>query len=625
MRIEELLTKFPDSKKSGANSWQACCPAHPDSNPSLSITSGTDGKILLHCHGGCTPEAICTSLGLKLSDLFPDREIRPKISAEYDYQDANGKLIFQVVRFDPKTFRQRTPDGHGGWIWKMDGVTRSLYRLPEVFSAIKVAKTIYICEGEKDCLKMNEMGLCATCNPGGAGKWQDNYTETLRGANVVIIPDKDPPGRAHAQMVAAKLVAEVESLKVIELPDLNGKPVKDAYDFFAAGGNALHIEAMVAQTPEWSTPPPEFEFHGTPDDEAETVKVKLSIRTPDEILAMSFDDTDIVLGDRLLAKGQNATICGASSVGKSRLALQMACCCITGRQFLGFETRAPTLRWLFIQAENSTRRLQFDLSKIRAWLGDDDWKKVNNQLKLHTLETDNDGFLNLDDEAHRCSIFDLIAEDKPDACVWDSLYNFQIGDLNKDVDMASSLQCISQLTKSGNSNRIPLVLHHALTGKAGAAKATGEDRASFSRNSKVLHAWTRGQINVAAGSTENSETLVISCGKNSNGKEFEPFSVVLNTETMIYEIDASFDIDGWREGMGGKAITPATTVERVAELCRSSMSKAELAKLVMDDSGCSRTAAFNWLKRAEKAELLFWSQPSEKYQKLMPKGSFNSP
>ena len=93
---------------------------------------------------------------------------------------------------------------------------------------------------------------------------------------------------------------------------------------------------------------------------------KLSLRSPDAILGMKFDDSDRILGDRLLAKGQNATLCGPSSVGKSRLALQLAAASITGRQFVTFETRGANLKWLFIQAENSNRRLQFDLAKLRV-------------------------------------------------------------------------------------------------------------------------------------------------------------------------------------------------------------------------------------------------------------------
>ena len=99
---------------------------------------------------------------------------------------------------------------------------------------------------------MVQHGFSATCNPGGAGKWQDGYTETLRGADVVIIADKDKAGRDHAQLVAGKLHGVAKSVRVIELPDVNGKPVKDAFDFFAAGGDAGQIGELVDTTPEWT-------------------------------------------------------------------------------------------------------------------------------------------------------------------------------------------------------------------------------------------------------------------------------------------------------------------------------------------------------------------------------------
>ena len=308
---------------------------------------------------------------------------------------------------------------------------------------------------------------------------------------------------------------------------------------------------------------------------------RLTLRSPDEILGMKFDDSDRILGDRILAKGQNATLCGPSSVGKSRLSLQLAVASITGRQFVTFETRGANLKWLFVQAENSNRRLQFDLAKLRAWIGEHDWPVVNERLIIHTLETDNDGFLNLDDEANRVSISEMIQDTKPDVAVFDSLYNVGIGDLNHDADMFATLRAVSFLTKTGNPERVPLVLHHALTGKAGAVKATGYDRASFSRNSKVLHAWTRGQINVSAGSPDNNDTLVLSCGKCSNGREFEPFAVRLNPDTFIYEPAPAFDMSAWQADMTGKKI-PKRPGTREDLLALVPLDKPENKTLLID-------------------------------------------
>jgi hypothetical protein len=256
MRVDEILARFPDAKKSGSG-WQCRCPAHDDRDPSLSISQGDKG-IILHCHAGCTPDAVCAALGLTLADLFADKPERnghaKKIVAAYDYHDHDGKLVFQVVRFEPKDFRQRKPDATApdGWTWNTRGVEKVLFRLPEILRDIATDKFIFICEGEKDALALAEHGISGTCNPGGAGKWQDSFSETLRGCDCVIIADKDAPGRAHAALVASKLHGVAKAVRVLELPDTNGKPVKDSADFFAAGGDTGRICELADATPEWT-------------------------------------------------------------------------------------------------------------------------------------------------------------------------------------------------------------------------------------------------------------------------------------------------------------------------------------------------------------------------------------
>jgi hypothetical protein len=90
---------------------------------------------------------------------------------------------------EPKSFRQLRPDPDkpGKWLWNLDGITPVLYRLPQVLAAVKSGQTIYIVEGEKDADNLHALGLTATCNAMGAGKWRDSYSEALRGASVVII------------------------------------------------------------------------------------------------------------------------------------------------------------------------------------------------------------------------------------------------------------------------------------------------------------------------------------------------------------------------------------------------------------------------------------------------------
>jgi hypothetical protein len=78
------------------------------------------------------------------------------------------------------------------------------------------------------------------------------HTETLRGAVlVVVIADRDQPGRGHAHVVATAMHAVAKGVKLIELPDHDGVKVKDAADFFAAGGTADELRVMVEKTPEF--------------------------------------------------------------------------------------------------------------------------------------------------------------------------------------------------------------------------------------------------------------------------------------------------------------------------------------------------------------------------------------
>src|SRR5712692_2441666 len=203
MSAEALLERFQGVRRAG-DGWSALCPAHEDRNPSLSIYV-REGKILLRCHAGCTTEDVCAALGIEMRELFADSGPASRIVATYDYRDEYGALLFQVVRYEPKDFRQRRPDGKGGWAWNLDGIRRVLYCLPEVMAA----SDVLVVEGEQDVETARGLGLAATCNPGGAGKWRDEYSEALRGKCVAILADADHPGRKHARQVAASLFGKV--------------------------------------------------------------------------------------------------------------------------------------------------------------------------------------------------------------------------------------------------------------------------------------------------------------------------------------------------------------------------------------------------------------------------------
>ena len=242
----EITARFLNTlhgvRRSGAG-WMARCPAHEDRQASLSVAAGDDGRALVHCHAGCSIGAVTGAVGLTPAELCEPREAREprrrEIVATYDYTDADGKLAYQVVRYAPKDFRQRRPDGTG-WSWSLAGVERVPYRLPELVAAPADA-TVYIVEGEKDADRLAALGLVATCNAGGAGKWHPSFAAHLAGRSVVILPDNDNPGRHHAEQVREAL-APFAQVRILELPELPDKG--DVSDWLAAGGTVEALQAL---------------------------------------------------------------------------------------------------------------------------------------------------------------------------------------------------------------------------------------------------------------------------------------------------------------------------------------------------------------------------------------------
>jgi hypothetical protein len=169
-----------------------------------------------------------------------------RIVAQYPYRDEYGALLFEVVRFEGKVFAQRQADGNGGWVWSLHGVRRAPYRLPELLST---QGAVYVTEGEKDADRLADLGLTATCNPCGAGNWRPEFNQFFAGRDVVILPDNDGPGLAHADDVARSLYSVAKSVRVVWL---SGVPAKgDVSDWLDAGHTLAELEEVTAQTPLW--------------------------------------------------------------------------------------------------------------------------------------------------------------------------------------------------------------------------------------------------------------------------------------------------------------------------------------------------------------------------------------
>lgn len=178
----------------------------------------------------------------------PEGNPKERMTAEYSYTNAEGKLLSQVIRYEGgpkgKRFSQRRPSSNGasGWIWNTKGIQPVLYNLPKVIGA----ETVFVVEGEKDVGTLDPWGFVATCNAGGAGKWKTEHAQQLAHKHVIIIPDNDPPGEAHARQVAKSLQGIAASVRILRLPDLPEKG--DVTDWKEGGGTPEALRALIEQT-----------------------------------------------------------------------------------------------------------------------------------------------------------------------------------------------------------------------------------------------------------------------------------------------------------------------------------------------------------------------------------------
>jgi AAA domain/Toprim-like len=223
--------------------------------------------------------------------------------AVYKYVDEGGVLLFEVLRFPGKRFLQRRPDGNGGWLWNLDDARRVLFHLPDLLRHLEANRRepIYVVEGERDVLAAEATGATATCNPGGAGKWRDEYSQSLQGARrVVVVADRDDSGARHARAVRESLAAVSVVAEIVQA--LEGKDLAD----HLAAGYALD-DLCPVDVDELGPPTARLRFRWGPD-----------------FLAEERDPTPAVLGggaDVLIPQAGLVILGGEGGAGKSTMTL----------------------------------------------------------------------------------------------------------------------------------------------------------------------------------------------------------------------------------------------------------------------------------------------------------------
>jgi AAA domain len=268
------------------------------------------------------------------------------IVATYDYTDADGRLLYQAVRYVPKGFSQRRPHGKERWMWDMHGVRYVLYHLPEVLEAISHGKPVCVTEGEKDADALIAKGYVATTNIAGAGKWRPEYTEQLDGAErVVLFPHNDIPGRDHMGKVS-------EALRGAGIPvfmaQMAGLPDKgDISDWLKAHPAQEDLDQLMADARPVLT---ETDLGTRQFPTLESISYTLADLQHEELPTL----TEVMPG--ILPEGFGI-IAGPSGTGKSFFCLQLALVVCRGLKFLGqWETRKSDV--LYLGTEDSKRRMK---------------------------------------------------------------------------------------------------------------------------------------------------------------------------------------------------------------------------------------------------------------------------
>jgi hypothetical protein len=262
-----------------------------------------------------------------------------RIIAKYLYTDATGVLLYQVLRLEPKGFRQRRPDGNGGWICELDQ-RRVLYRWPELLRYPD--GTVFFCEGEKDADRLAGLGYCATTV--AAGKWTEECVTALAGRDVIILEDNDNAGRAKALAAAQALHGTAKTIRIVSLPDLPDKG--DVSDWLDADPRRAEQFVDVCFDVRVWTPDDAAANFAAPEVTARAIRADTSIESKPTSQPPPLPFTNIAAWDGTAAPARewvvqdrvplkNVTLLsGEGGVGKSVISLHLAVATALGRDWL---------------------------------------------------------------------------------------------------------------------------------------------------------------------------------------------------------------------------------------------------------------------------------------------------
>jgi putative DNA primase/helicase len=487
---EYLEARTPGQRRAAVTAEvKVKCPFHDDRTPSLSFNLE---KGVWVCHAGCGGGGLI-EFEQKLSGgsreeawmrilevvhaihLFESRTSRPV--AIYRYDDAQGRLVFEKLRYEPKRFVQRRPLGGGRYEYKLDPtVEKPLYRLPEVLTA----NEIIVCEGEKDCDNVvaafsgdnriaASIRIAATTNFGGAGKWRDEDSAFFAGKRVVILPDNDAPGVRHAEIVASSVLKFAAGVKVVALPGLPEKG--DVSDWLSAGHTTEELTAVIKGTSPWR-----------PKEQPHIVLIEGA-----QFAATAPPEVEWIV-EGVIQKGGNGIVTGEPKAGKSLLMIDLLLAVATQTQWLGFNV-PRRVKCALISREDYPGMTQQRIARLfrgtERRTDFDGWMWINTRWQTPA-------FL-LEDDGHVSRLIEELRMENVELACFDVFRKLHTEDENDNTAMATILDRLARIqTEVGCA----LALVHHTT------KDVNGSIFRRIRGATAIHGWTEWAIGVSVTNPE---------------------------------------------------------------------------------------------------------------------------
>ncbi len=324
--------------------------------------------------------SVASVLQRKFGIAGPQAEkLRPRewLSKVYDYFDADGELRYQVLRYEPRRFLQRRPNGDG-WVYRMEGVEPLPYRLPDLLANPQAP--VFIVEGEKCADILAKHGLVATTSHGGAGKWREPLNQFFKDRRVIVLPDNDEPGARHADLVIEQLFPIAKEIKRVELQGLPAKG--DVADWFAMGRDltglkqACKVAPVIAFLTEKKSeiseqnPSHIYETDEENNSSGTTVDVPIDVfptLTLDQVCALPPVEW---LVEGMLTRTGLGVLYGPPGAGKSFAALDMALSVARGQSFHGAAVTGGPVLYIAGEGVGGLGKRIKALKYARKWHGE---------------------------------------------------------------------------------------------------------------------------------------------------------------------------------------------------------------------------------------------------------------